>query len=82
MREIRTSGSEGGAGRKPRSYLYRFALSLRIFEQAFRQIARPVHDSFDPKGVAFHVEEQVAVERPFHLDAANVSEFGSGLIDE
>jgi hypothetical protein len=23
MREIRTSGSEGGAGRKPRSYLYR-----------------------------------------------------------
>ncbi len=22
MREIRTSGSEGGAGRKPRSYLY------------------------------------------------------------
>ena len=24
MREIRTSGSEGGAGRKPRSYLYQF----------------------------------------------------------
>jgi len=23
MREIRPSGSEGGAGRKPRSYLYR-----------------------------------------------------------
>jgi hypothetical protein len=22
MREIRTSGSEGGAGQKPRSYLY------------------------------------------------------------
>ena len=22
MREIRTSGSEGGAGREPRSYLY------------------------------------------------------------
>jgi len=22
MREIRTSGSEGGAGRKPRSYFY------------------------------------------------------------
>jgi hypothetical protein len=27
MREIRTSGSEGGAGRKPRSYLY---LELRL----------------------------------------------------
>ena len=26
MREIRTSGSEGGAGRKPRSYLYRHVL--------------------------------------------------------
>ena len=24
MREIRTSGSEGGAGREPRSYLYPF----------------------------------------------------------
>jgi hypothetical protein len=27
MREIRTSGSEGGAGRKPRSYLYPYTLS-------------------------------------------------------
>ncbi len=27
MREIRTSGSEGGAGRKPRSYLYRWRRS-------------------------------------------------------
>ena len=27
MREIRTSGSEGGAGRKPRSYLYHAILS-------------------------------------------------------
>ena len=28
MREIRTSGSEGGAGRKPRSYLYRGGVPL------------------------------------------------------
>jgi hypothetical protein len=26
MREIRTSGSEGGAGRKPRSYLYQLTV--------------------------------------------------------
>jgi hypothetical protein len=31
MREIRTSGSEGGAGRKPRSYLYLDALRLGNF---------------------------------------------------
>ncbi len=29
MREIRPSGSEGGAGRKPRSYLYRTLRYLR-----------------------------------------------------
>ena len=31
MREIRTSGSEGGAGRKPRSYLYQcFAYEMLV----------------------------------------------------
>ncbi len=28
MREIRTSGSEGGAGQKPRSYLYLISFQL------------------------------------------------------
>ena len=30
MREIRTSGSEGGAGREPRSYLYPGIWGLRF----------------------------------------------------
>ena len=34
MREIRTSGSEGGAGRKPRSYLYP-KISRRILQSRF-----------------------------------------------
>ena len=35
-----------------------------------------MHDAFDTKGIAFHVKEQVAVKRSFHLNAPNVSEFG------
>ncbi len=33
MREIRTSGSEGGAGREPRSYLYPGDYGQRTFAQ-------------------------------------------------
>ena len=32
MREIRPSGSEGGAGRKPRSYLYQIQAALSAAE--------------------------------------------------
>ena len=39
MREIRTSGSEGGAGRKPRSYLYRH-VAARLRPQAVRAASR------------------------------------------
>jgi len=34
MREIRTSGSEGGAGRKPRSYLYQGGMNRKGAEVA------------------------------------------------
>ncbi|MEO0017139.1 MAG: hypothetical protein RLZZ522_422 [Verrucomicrobiota bacterium] len=33
MREIRPSGSEGGAGRKPRSYLYLAGAAAQAQEQ-------------------------------------------------
>ena len=39
MREIRTSGSEGGAGRKPRSYLYR-RVAACLWPQAVRAASR------------------------------------------
>jgi len=51
-------------------------LSFRIFEQPVLQIPSPVHDAFDPKGFAVHVEEQMTVEWFLHLDTANLSEFG------
>ena len=35
-----------------------------------------MHDAFDTEGIAFHVKEQVAVKRSFHLNTPNVSEFG------
>ena len=52
-------------------------LSFGIFQQSVRKIPRPVHDALDAKGVACHVEEQVTVEWPFHLDTLDVGEFRS-----
>ena len=40
MREIRPSGSEGGAGRKPRSYLYPWCDALK----EWRTLAAMAHD--------------------------------------
>jgi len=52
-------------------------LALRTLHQAVRKIPCPVHDAFDTKGIAFHVKEQMAVERSFHLNAPHVSEFAA-----
>ena len=52
-------------------------LALRTHHQAVRKIPCPVHDAFDTKGIAFHVKEQMAVERSFHLNAPHVSEFAA-----
>lgn len=36
-----------------------------------------MHEPFEANGIPRHVEEEVAVERFFHLNAADVEEFGS-----
>jgi hypothetical protein len=42
MREIRPSGSEGGAGQKPRSYLYQTEIGLSGGDDATPETAAPV----------------------------------------
>jgi hypothetical protein len=48
-------------------------LSKRIFQKSIGEIPRSVHHALNPKGIAFHIKKQVAVERLFHVNAPDVS---------
>jgi hypothetical protein len=57
MREIRPSGSEGGAGQKPRSYLYHACLWRRAFFDGIRRprTLPPLVGSGSPENPSFPV---------------------------
>ena len=77
MREIRTSGSEGGAGRKPRSYLYQSAnaAALRASQQ------NPLYRGGGLDAGGFLVEALEAEGEAVVVHAEAVEEGGIGVAD-